>query len=324
MDKARKWTDEHLAEMELHIRQIYTQAQNELTEKWDAYMRRGESRLQNLYDAYIMAPAEEKAIALQKYKDALQNYTLKNKWYQDMVDATAFRIAHVNEIALAYINGEVPEIYVQNFNQLNPDVIGLDFNWTLRDEHMVRNLIRDTIPENKLNVAKDVLWNTKKINASVLQGVLQGESIQKIAARLLPVVNSNKTSALRTARTTVTRAENRGRQDRYEEYENRGLVLHKMWIATPDGRTRDWHLSMDGQEVGIHKAFIDGHGNRLRYPGDEQAEPETVYNCRCSMESIIIGVKGKNGKTIPMKDYRSGQDSLHKRQIRAERENRNE
>jgi len=278
-DSARIQTDKELAEMVAHLHKTYTDAQAELTAKWNKYMERGQTRLNNLYADYVSAPADKKAEALLRYQNAVQSYTLRNEWYQSMVTETAYRIAHVNEIAIAYINGKMPMIYATNFNYIDPELTKIGISWTIRDEHMIRNLFMDSIPQKKLDMTKDMAWNTRQINSSVLQGILQGESIPKIAKRLLPIVDNNEASSVRTARTMVTGAENRGRQDRYEEYESQGVEMMKVWIATPDGRTRDWHISMDGQEVPVNDVFIDGHGNELEYPGDDGAEPETVYNC---------------------------------------------
>ena len=322
-DSARIWTDKELGEMVAHLHKVYSDAQAELTAKWNTYMERGQTRLERLYSDYISAPADNKAEALQRYQDALQSYTLRNEWYQQMVTETAYRLAHVNEIAIAYINGKIPAIYATNFNYIDPMLKNIGISWTIRDENMIKNLMMSTLPQKKLDMVKDMTWNTRQINSSVLQGVLQGESITKIAKRLLPIVNNNEAASVRTARTMVTGAENRGRQDRYEDYESQGVVMMKVWIATPDGRTRDWHISMDGQEVPVNEMFIDGHGNELEYPGDDGAEPETVYNCRCSMRSHLIGIRGSNGRITKFKEYdRSG--SLHEKQMKAEKERREE
>ena len=323
MDAARQWTDQRLFEMEAHLRQIFEQAKGELTEKWDRYMRSGKERLDALYYAYTIAPADKKKELLKKYQDALANFTFKNEWYREMVETTTTRLANVNSIAVAYINGEMPAIYVRNFNELDPDALLIRANWTLRNEHAVRGLALDSLPEKQVNVPKDKAWNQKQINSSVLQGMLQGESIDKIATRLLPIVDNNRKAAVRTARTMVTGAENRGRLDRYREYAEEGVVTMKVWIATPDGRTRDWHLDMDGQEVPWDDYFIDGLGNELECPGDDGAPPETVYNCRCTMKSHITGVINSDGSFTPIRDFQRT-ESLHERQIAAERERRAE
>jgi len=323
-DAARQWTDRELAEMEAHLRQIYRQAYSEVSEKWDTYMHNGQERLDDLYTAYLSAPADQKSAALERYQEALQNYTLRNRWYQDMVTETAYRLANVNEIALAYVNGKLPEIYLVNFNHIDPEVADIGIKWTLRDENMIRNLAINSLQGKTVNYEKDMAWNWRQINSSVLQGVIQGESIPKMAKRLLPVVDNNKAAAIRTARTMVTEAENRGRQDRYEEYQEQGVVMKKVWIATPDNRTRNWHMSMDGQEVDVDDVFIDGNGEELEYPGDPSGTPKTVYNCRCSMRSHLIGIKGSDGRIEKFTDYRArAGETMHERQIREEKERRN-
>jgi len=56
----------------------------------------------------------------------------------------------------------------------------------------------------------------------------------------------------------------------------------RVWHSTRDNRVRDWHASMEGQRVGIEEKFIDGNGNHLRFPHDEDAPAETTVNCRCT------------------------------------------
>lgn len=284
LDEARKKTDSKLEEMEQELAKIYREAQSDLTEKWNAYMERGEKRLSALRES-----GDEKA-----YQDAVKSYTLKNQWYKNMVDDTTERLAKVNDVALAYINDQMPELYSINYNQARhtADQVGVSFN--LVDESTVKRLVRDgdiELPKKKMDIPKDKRWNTKKLNSSVLQGILQGESMNKIAKRILPIVDSNKNAAIRNARTMVTGAENLGRLDSYKQLSDDGIVLAKVWMATPDGRTRDWHLDMDGQEVPINDYFIDGLGNELEYPGDPGGAPETVYNCRCAMAANVIGFR---------------------------------
>lgn len=320
-DPARKWTDKELKEMEKHIGGIYDQALTEITEKWDAYMAKSAKRLDKLHEAYQNAAADEKEDALKKYQDALRNVTFKDKYYHDMVQETATRICYTNKVATAYMNGQMPQIYKVNYDQIDPAAVLPGIKYSMVSEETIANLIKDgTIPQRDLDERKDKTWNTKQIGSTVLQGILQGESIKDISKRLLPIVNKNEASAVRNARTMTTCAENRGRLDRYADYESKGLVMAKVWIATGDDRTRDWHLTLDGQEVARDENFTDGQGNELMYPGDPGAAPETVWNCRCSMRSHIIGVRGKDGEITPIEDMHKR--GLHQEQIEAERRRR--
>jgi uncharacterized protein with gpF-like domain len=55
----------------------------------------------------------------------------------------------------------------------------------------------------------------------------------------------------------------------------------RTWVATLDDRTRDTHAEMDGQVVGMDEPFVSPSGAELMYPGDPNAPPEEVINCRC-------------------------------------------
>ena len=131
---------------------------------------------------------------------------------------------------------------------------------------------------------KDVRWNVQKVNSEVLQGILSGDSMDKIADRLSSVLGMNETSAIRNARTSVTSAENKGRMDMMEEAEEKGVHVQKKWIATNDDRTRESHAELDGQTVDQDEEFDNG----LQYPGDPNGDPEEVYNCRCTLGYKVV------------------------------------
>lgn len=344
MDKAREWTDEKLEQMEKEISDIYSEAQSDLTKKWNEYMERGKKRLSTLYekaqaeikDNKLNGTSEDKA--QKAYEAAVRNYTLKNDDYKAMVDTTTDKLAHTNEIALAYSNDQLPDIYAKNWAHIGEDLKGVDLSFTgdngatikkIVNEDTIKRLIKTgdvTTPFMRspkyMNIPKDKRWNTKQINSSVLQGILQGESMDKIAKRIFPIVDRNASAAIRNARTLVTGAENAGRHDSYERLSEEGLVMKQVWIATPDDRTREAHLVMDGQEVDIDEPFIDGDGNKLDYPGDPSAPSETVYNCRCGIKSHVIGFRRADG-SISAINFKNTEESMHERQIREEQERRN-
>lgn len=297
-DKARRDTDKQLEQMEKELDKIYRDAQSEITEKWNAYMSKEQSNLDSLRKAYLEAPDDEKAAAKRAYKNAAIEYTLQNKHYKDMLSDVTDRIADVNDIATRYINDRLVNVYMMNYNQKVDGLSGLGIRFNLIDESTIRRMVKDgdiKLPYKNLDRIKDKLWNTKQLNSSVLQGILQGESMKDIAARILPVVNNDKNAAIRNARTMVTGAENRGRSDRYHDLEEDGAVIRKVWISTEDERTREWHATMDGQEVELDEPFVDGLGNEIMYPADPSGAPETVYNCRCSMKSHVIGFRRSDG-----------------------------
>lgn len=285
MDAARQWTDKELESMTQQIRDIYAEANKSITKDWNEYMTRGQRKLSALY---VQMDKEGTQEAAEAYQKAAAQYTLRNERYREMVADTTRRIADANQIALDYSNGKLPQFYAMNYNE----AVNFGFKFSLISEDVVRRRIVEgdiKLPYKTVDIPKDMRWNTKKINSSVLQGIIRGESMDKIAKRIQPVVDNNRDAAIRNARTMVTGAENIGRLDSYKRLESSGVIMQKMWLATPGGRTRDWHADMDGQTVNNDDPFIDGLGNPLMFPGDPLGEPCSVYNCRCTMTADIKG-----------------------------------
>lgn len=106
------------------------------------------------------------------------------------------------------------------------------------------------------------------------------------------ITTMNRDSAIRTARTAVTGAQNAGRLDSYYAAEKMGIKCRKQWMATLDGRTRHSHAMLDGEIVDNDKKFSNG----CRYPGDPNGPPSEIYNCRCTLVSEIEGINTSGGK----------------------------
>lgn len=323
MDGARKATDKHLAKMERELTDIYQKSAKGIYSKWDKYMNNATKRIEKLQNEYEEAKRSgDKDRILETGKAlgiAKRNITLQNDNYKAMLDETTKRLAEVNQTATAYLNQSIPNIYALNYNAISGDAAKVGVKFGLVDAHTVKGLMTDgdiKLPYKKLDTSKDVRWNTKQLNSAVLQGILQGDSMQKIAKRILPIVNNNANAAIRNARTMVTGAECAGRNDSYRELESRGVVLKKVWIATPDNRTRESHIDLDGEEVDIDEEFSNG----CMYPGDPNGDPSEVYNCRCSMRTHIIGFERDDG-SISEIDFER-EETLHDRQMEEERTQR--
>ena len=234
---------------------------------------------------------EQGKITEEEYAKWRKGKVMYGKRFTEMKEQCAKQLLNVNQTAMAYINGELPEVYAINYNALASAVDGVGgYSFTWVDADTVRNLaVTDTslLPYKEIDPKKDIPWNMKKINAETLQGILQGESMDKIAKRLRNVQEMNRTQAIRSARTIVTGAENKGRQDSYARAEADGIILAKEWISTNDSRTRHSHAALDGAIVDQDKKFDNG----LMFPGDQNGRPEEVYNCRCTVAAVVKGFK---------------------------------
>lgn len=307
MDKARKLTDKELAKLEREISELYFVSQAEISEKWNKYMQSHKKKLDRLYDKLQEAKKSGDKDAIRdaeaEYERAVKNVTLNDKRYKAMINETTAKIANVNQIALDYVNGDMPKIYTLNYNEFdNQDIDGYSF--TLVNERAVENLIKSNkieLPPKKVNIPKDQAWNAKNINSQLLQGIIQGESIAKIAKRLQNVTDMNKKSALRNARTMVTGAENKGRQDSFKKAQDDGVIMEREWIAAHDDRTRAWHLDLHGVRVGVDEPWENDYGE-IMFPGDPTADPANVYNCRCSIRAHVKGFKWSKERLDEVKD----------------------
>ena len=288
-DKAHRLTDEKLEEMEKRLSAIYSRAEKEIHQTADEYFARFAKQ-----DEAKRKLLEQGKITEEEYTKWRKGKVMYGKRFTEMKEQCAKQLLNVNQTALAYVNGELPEVYAINYNALESAVDGVGgYSFTLVDADTVRNLaVTDTslLPYKKIDPAKDIPWNMKKINAETLQGILQGESMDKIAKRMMNVQEMNKTQAIRSARTIVTGAENKGRQDSYKRAEEDGIVMKREWIATNDSRTRHWHAELDGVEVDIDEPWVNDFGE-IMFPGDPSADPANTYNCRCSMSAKVIGFK---------------------------------
>lgn len=304
MDDLWKKTDKELAKIEKKLEKIYQEAYKDLAEKWDQYMSQANSEVAPFEKAYQKAKESGDAAKIQKagiaLSEAKKKATVQNAYWQGMVNQVAERYEHVNETALAYVNGKIPGIYAMNLNgtlqEIETDAgkVKMGVAFDMVDERTVRNLVKrddSLFPQKKMDKAKDKAWNKKAINSQILQGILQGESIPKIAHRLQNVTDMNAAAATRNARTMCTAAENNGRLSGLKEAEEKGIVYEKQWMSTHDDRTRESHQELDGVSVPVDEEFPNG----LMYPGDPDGEPEEVYNCRCSLVRKLIGFRKKDG-----------------------------
>lgn len=293
-DRAHKQTDKILEQMERHLSAVYFRASKSAGEKWKKYLEEIEPQVKEAFDALKAATdKKEKKKLTKKYQSLLKEKTIADAHYNNLTENLAKEITEINKTAAAYINGKLPEVYALNYNHVGKEIESAvdGFSFELVDASTVKNLAtknKTLLPYKYIDGKKDVRWNTKKVNAEVLQGILTGDSIPKIADRLQNVTEMNRVSAVRNARTAVTGAENKGRIDNMERAEKMGINVKKEWIATDDARTRDWHADLDGKIVERDKPFVNGFGE-IMFPGDPTADPANVYNCRCTLGYVIEG-----------------------------------
>lgn len=122
----------------------------------------------------------------------------------------------------------------------------------------------------------------ERVRDTLTQAHNEGLGIDEIA-RSMSQSTAFSTARSRTiARTEIVSASNEGNLMGARET---GLELKKMWIATPDERTRQAHWDADGGETELNGKFIVD-GEQMDYPGDVNGSAGNVINCRCAVSFI--------------------------------------
>lgn len=296
-DKGYDLTEKELKALEKRIYDSYKEAYNGLTDIIREYFAKFADR-----DASERARLDAGNITEEQYKQWRLAQIGRGKRFEALRDKVAERMTNANAAAVAYVNDATPGIYSlnRNFAAYTIEQVTGDVGFDLWDEQTVKRLIVEQPelmpyypPKRALKRGIDLAWGKKQITASVTSSILQGKSIKHMADDLQSrIVTMNRDSAIRTARTAVTGAQNAGRMDSYFAAEKMGIKCRKEWMATLDGRTRHSHATLDGEVVDNDKKFSNG----CRFPGDPQGRPEEIYNCRCTLVSVIERIDTSKGQ----------------------------
>lgn len=294
-DLGHKPTDKKLANLERRIAKLYREAGKELQETIDAYFEQFAKRDEEM-KALIGTVQNGKEWTETDYKQWRLNQIGRGERYQAMRDKVAHRVTDANAVAVSYTNDATPGIYSinRNYSAYTIEQVAGNVGFDLWDEQTVKRLMVEQPdlmpyypPKRALKRGIDLAYGKKQITASVTSSILQGKSIKHMADDLQKrITTMSRDSAIRTARTAVTGAQNAGRMDSYAAAEKMGIKLKKRWLATLDARTRHSHAMLDGEQVAQDKKFSNG----CRFPGDPQGPPWEIYNCRCTLIAAVEGV----------------------------------
>lgn len=275
-------TERRYRALQRRINREYKQAQEELTEKLHEFTAKYEKQ-----DQAKRKQLAEGKITEQQYRNWVKGQVFQGKRWQERVDQVARQLTQVDETATAIVNGTRLGVFADNANFQNSEAekaVGVRFD--LYDSATVARLLDEQpnlLPPRKVKRSTDIPWYHKQVANAVTQGILQGESIDKLAKRIGEQTGETSRKAmLRNARTAMTSAQNAGRMEAMHQQHGMGIRVQKKWIAAHDSRTRKAHQQLDGQTVDVDEPFKSILGVIL-FPGDPAARPENVYNCRCAL-----------------------------------------
>lgn len=314
-DAGHEATEKIISEMEKKLSKQYAQAEKEVKAKLDDYFRRFEAK-----DAKWQEWVKNGVKTDKQYKQWRTQQIAQGERWTALKEQLAEDYQNANKIARSTIDGYMPEVYAINHNYGIYQIENggeLATSLTLYDRQTVERLMRDDpelLPPPGKAVSKAISqgraerWSRQKLQSVMTQGILQGESIPKLATRLAKEVGeSNRKAAIRNARTMATNAQNAGRYDSYRRARDKGIALTIEWQATLDQRTRHDHRMLHGQRREVDEPF-EVDGIKILYPaqlkgGSSDIPQHMIWNCRCT---LLAWVKGFEGETIRKTERMNG------------------
>ena len=291
-DYGSRLADQAMSETEKKLRRIYQQAGKDLKKKLAEYTARFERK-----DKEMRAALEAGEITKEAYDSWKTGQVFIGKQWEKKVDQAAEILLNANSEAAKVIQQGRLDVFAESYNfaafMTEKDAKGI-VSFNLFNDQAVTRLMRKKpkmLPKWKVDEKKDYKWNRQKVENTITQGIIQGSTIDEMTDAMVDNLCTANDSKMRTfARTAMTGAQNAGKQQMMEDAEDEGIEMRKKWIATLDDRTRDTHQELDGQEVPVNEPF-EVDGMKIDYPGDPNAEPCLVYNCRCTMVEVFAGIK---------------------------------
>lgn len=291
VDMMQYETERDIERIKKRLATEYKQAEKELNKRWKQYTKKFEIQdKEKAKQVKSGALSEDDYIAWRK-KRILESDALKQQ-----VDRMSDYIINTDQQSADIVNGKRYGVYANNYNYARYEVekgFHIDTSFSLFDQKTVERLAKDNpkmLPTVSPDKIKGKKWSKRAINNAISQGVLQGKSLPEVAKNLERVVGMEWNSAVRSARTAMTGAQNAGRVASYMDAEKLGINLQKQWVATLDERTRSSHASLDGESVPVDKKFSNG----LMFPADPEGKPAEVYNCRCTLIADLLDYPREN------------------------------
>ena len=283
--------DAELGQLEEILTALYANATNEITEQFTEYSKKIKTKLKAWRELL-----EQGLITETDYQAMVRNKILNDILFQATIAALTNTLVNTDVAAMAIVRGDLPYVIAQSYNFIQSlgwkyaDDAGFSVGtFQIYNANSVQILIKnnpDLLPY--VDLPLDEKWNKDRINTVITQGIIQGDDMQTVANKLQTVAKMDETTAMRTARTSMTYAENLGRDESYKNLKEKGLPVKKKWSAILDERTRDTHRLLNGTFANEKGLFGEGILNvLLRCPADPQGEPQEIYNCRCR-EGVVF------------------------------------
>ncbi|MBQ6416708.1 MAG: hypothetical protein IJJ65_10720, partial [Butyrivibrio sp.] len=226
-DYGTNYTDKELDKLEKKIKSVYKEAEKDIEKKMNDFTAKSKAKEQK--NLQKVAKGEMTQAEFDKWK---AGQVFQGKQWAAKKEEIANVLYDANTVASKIVNNEQFNVFAANANFASYQMeqgAGVNFGFSLYDQNTVIRLIKDEpnlLPNYVPKKSKDITWNTKKITRQITQGIIQGESLDKISKRLATVTASQNFNSMKThARTLMTGAQNAGRLSSYEKAQKLGEIF---------------------------------------------------------------------------------------------------
>lgn len=297
-DKGHELTDAELAALEKRVGNEFKIALMNVQKRLREYMQQFQAE-----DKEKRQMVKAGTLTKAEYQQWRMNKMFVGQRWEAMKDTLAADMANAQKIARHMAGEAVKDVYALNYNYGTYEVekgSKINTSFTLYDHASVERLLRDKpdlLPQPGKKTAQAIAegkakrWSKAKLQSIATQAVLQGGTVPQMAKWIAGNLGeTNRKAAVRAARTMITEAESAGRVESYKRAESLGIQMEQVWISAIDNRTRHTHRLLNGQRRKVGKPF-EVEGKQIMYPGDPDADPSMVYNCRCTLIAAVAGTK---------------------------------
>jgi len=319
MDRGHELTDERIKEIEERLHDEYMQAAHDVSDELYRYMKAFELKDQKWQEWVKTGKhTQEEYLAWRK-----QQLMGDARW-NALKERLAVRMFDSNEAAQEIIAAGMPDIMALNHNWALYDLemgAGIDTALSIYNRESVGRILiddPDLMPGpgkkvmGEINAGKAKRWERQKIQSLMIQEIMTGKSIPKMASKMAEeLANGDLKASVRNCRTMATNAQNAGRYGAYRRVDRSGYDLTIEWAATLDMRTRHEHRMMHGQRRELDEPFEVNVGDRvvkILYPaqtkyGESDIPQQMIWNCRCA---LIAWIKGFEHDTLKKSERMEG------------------
>ena len=241
MDFVTRYTDNAEKELAKLIGQVFGQAAREVKIKLDRFMQQHAEKA-----ARMQEKLKAGEITQAQYESWMRGQMFQGRQWEQCLHDVTFAYVGADYEARQLVSTKDREVFVEAANYTAYDIEqgtqgAVSFN--IYDEHTVARLLKDDpkmLPEWKIDQPKDYIWNEKRVQNAITQGIIQGESIPEISQRLSSgLASGNASKMMLFARTAMTGAQNAGRVERMKESMS-GKSGWPRWTAKPELPIRNW------------------------------------------------------------------------------------